>query len=84
MAAQKFEKGSEEWQMFMEFWQMCQTYYIPEETDEYWDGVMESGNNFLKKYKTPFANGLFWAFFNEMERKMKDGESPDKRAERDD
>ena len=72
MAAQRFEKGSEEWQMFMDFWQLCQKYYLPEETEEYWQSVIDDGNVFIKKYNTPFARGLFMAFHMEIERKMKD------------
>ena len=34
MAEVKFAKGSEEWQMFMDFWALCQKYWEPEETDE--------------------------------------------------
>lgn len=72
MAAQRFEKGSEEWQMFMDFWQLCQKYYVPEETEEYWQSVIDGGNAFIKKYNTSFARGLFMAFHMEIERKMKD------------
>lgn len=71
MAAQRFEKGSEEWQMFMDFWQLCQKYYVPEETEEYWQSVIDDGNTFIKKYNTSFARGLFMAFHMEIERKMK-------------
>lgn len=73
MAAQKFEKGSEEWKMFMEFWGFCQRYYLPDDSEEYWQGVISEGNRFLENHRTPFAKGLFWAFHNEMERKMKEG-----------
>lgn len=72
MAAQRFEKGSEEWQMFMDFWQLCQKYYVPEETEEYWQSVIDDGNAFIKKYNTSFARGLFMAFHMEIERKIKD------------
>lgn len=50
MASKKFNKGSEEWMMFMDFWNLCQKYWIVEDTDEYWEGVIRSANDFQKKY----------------------------------
>ena len=71
MAAQKFDKNSEEWIMFMDYWQLCQKYYIPENTEEYWENLREDGKLFVKKHRNSFARELFMAFHNEMERKVK-------------
>lgn len=35
MSAVKFSKGSEEWMMFTDFWQLCQKHWEVELTDEY-------------------------------------------------
>ena len=73
MAEVKFEKGSEEWEMFMDFWKMCQKHWIPDETEEYWIALADDINEFYKKHKTSFAKRLYWALHQEMEQKMKDG-----------
>lgn len=73
MASVKFAKGSEEWQMFMDYWTLCQKHWIPDETEEYWQGLIDDINVFYKKYNAPFAKGLYQALHDELERKMKDG-----------
>ena len=35
MASVKFSKGSEEWQMFIDYWNLCQKHWQVESTDEY-------------------------------------------------
>ena len=40
MAEVKFAKGSEEWQMFMDYWALCQKCWEPEETDEWWEEAL--------------------------------------------
>ena len=72
MAEVKFEKGSKEWDMFMDFWKMCQKHWIPDETEEYWIALSNDINDFYKKHKTSFAKRLYWALHQEMEQKMKD------------
>ena len=44
MASAKFNKGSEEWMMFTDFWNLCQKYWIVENTDEYWDSLVDCTN----------------------------------------
>lgn len=51
MASKRFEKGSEEWSMFREYWALCQQLWQPEGNDEYWEQVIYSTNEFYKKYK---------------------------------
>lgn len=68
MAEVKFAKGSEEWQMFMDFWALCQKYWEPEESDEWWDETLHEIDAFAKKYgSTVFARGLCMALINEQE-----------------
>ena len=33
----KFQKGSEMWSMFVEYWDLVQKYWNVEDVDEYWD-----------------------------------------------
>lgn len=72
MAEQKFTKGSEEWMMFNDFWKLCQSFWIPEDTDEYWGGLHDALTTFGNKYGR-FAKKLSLAYMNEMERKFNDG-----------
>ena len=59
MASVKFQKGSEEWMMFMEFWGLCQKYWIPEQNDEWWDEALREMDLFAKKYgSTVFVRKL--------------------------
>ena len=68
MASKKFNKGSEEWMMFMDFWNLCQKYWIVEDTDEYWEGVIRSANDFQKKYNhILLSRRLALAFVDSME-----------------
>ena len=68
MAEVKFAKGSEEWQMFMDYWELCQKYWKPEKTDEWWDEVIREIDNFAKKYgSTVFVRGLCMSLINKLE-----------------
>lgn len=68
MASVKFSKGSEEWQMFMDFWTLCQKYWEPEKSDEWWDEALREIDSFAKKYgSTIFVRGLCMALVNHLE-----------------
>lgn len=68
MAEVKFARGSEEWQMFMDFWALCQKYWEPERSDAWWDEALKEIDNFAKKYgSTVFIRGLCMALVNELE-----------------
>ena len=72
MASVKFQKGSEEWAMFNEYWSLVQKYYIPEDTDQYWDDVIADMNRFAKKYASvPLARKITMAFMQTLEDKYK-------------
>lgn len=51
MASAKIEKGSEEWQVFMDYWQFIQKYYAPDNNDSWWDEVVKAGESLINKYK---------------------------------
>ena len=72
MASAKFNKGSEEWMMFTDFWNLCQKYWITEDTDEYWKEVLSSSNEFYEKYKSiPRCVNLVIAFLDSQEEKSR-------------
>lgn len=47
----RFEKGSEEWQFFMDYWRFCQKYYIAETGDTWLQEAIDAGSDLAKKYK---------------------------------
>lgn len=65
----KFAKGSSEWMMFMDYWALCQKYWEPEESDSYWENLIDATDDFYKKYSTEFAKALALSLVNEAERK---------------
>lgn len=70
MAAKKFEKGSAEWNMFMDFWALCQKHWIPERNEEFWEIFIEDTMIFYEKHHTPFARSLYMSLYTEVERKI--------------
>lgn len=52
-----FEKGGAEQKMFREFYEIAQDYFIPEETDEYWDSYIARMHEFINN-NIPFARNL--------------------------
>lgn len=72
MAAKKFLKGSEEWMMFMDFWKLCQDYWEPENSQEYWKNMSESVVSFGNKYQSiPLARIIAMGFMDSVEFKAK-------------
>ena len=87
MASVKFQKGSKEWDMFRDYWNLCQKFWIPEDREEYWKLVLKESIEFKKKYESlPLANEirlvllehLFREFRNK--KKEKKGEANDERT----
>ena len=58
MASKKFEKGSEEWMMFQDFYALTQELWISDNTREYFDCVAEKIQAFAEKYNHRFATEL--------------------------
>ena len=69
MSAVKFNKGSEEWMMFTDFWQLCQKNWEVELTDEYWEKLIrKDATDFEIKYKSiPLARNIIKAFLDTQE-----------------
>ena len=51
MASKKFDKNSEEFKFFGEFWKWTQAHYIPEDSDEWWKETVESASEICNRYK---------------------------------
>ena len=59
MASVKFQKGSKEWNMFRDYWNLCQKFWIPEDSEDYWNLVLKESIEFKKKYESlPLANEI--------------------------
>lgn len=70
MAEQKFVKGTDEYDMFNDFWKLCQRFWIPENKPEYWQKLHDAAVSFGNTHGT-FAKTLALAYISEMERKLK-------------
>lgn len=71
MAEQRFVKGTEEYVMFNDFWKLCQSFWIPEDTDEWREELHVALEDFSKH--GAFAEKLIVAFLFEVDRKYKEG-----------
>lgn len=74
MASKAFSKDTKEREMFVEFWEMCQKYWIPEDSDEYWQTIIKATDDFVEKYKDvhPIVSEMACAFVSGMEKKYKE------------
>ena len=71
MAAVKFNKDSKEWQMFTDFWKICQKYWEVEITDGYWEGLVGEMRDFYNKYKDiELAKEMIMGFKDVQERAL--------------
>lgn len=69
MASKKFDKNSSEWNMFVDFWALCQKYWVFEPLESYIDEAFKETNNFCNKYNTEFATDLAIVLMNHIDRK---------------
>ena len=68
MASAKFQKGSEEFMLFQDFWKLCQKHWIVEDSDQYWMELGKDANSFVEKYgNLRFAEVMALAFMNAKE-----------------
>lgn len=74
MASKAFSKDTKEREMFVEFWEMCQKYWISEDSDEYWQSIIKVTDDFVEKYKDvhPIVPEMACAFVCGMEKKYKE------------
>lgn len=67
----KFSKGSEEWQLFMDFWALTQDVWGIEDREKYWEDVRGAVEAFASKYG-PFGVGLGAALLTELKRRSEE------------
>lgn len=72
MAGKKFEKGSEEFRFFGEFWQMVQKYYLPDNSGEYWTPLLTDAAMLGKKYDGLFFKCIIQGFLDYAEKASKE------------
>lgn len=72
MSAIKLQKGTEEFEMFRDYWKMLEENWGVEDSEVYWTKVIEDTDTFYRKYETEFSKELALALINELERKAKD------------
>ncbi len=57
------EKESKEWQMFGDYFKLCKKYWEVKDTDQYWEDLINSVNEFYNKYKDiPLSESIALAF----------------------
>lgn len=68
-----FAKESAEMVMFREFYNIIQKYWIPEDTESYWQGLIDDSNAFIEKFRhtCPLSRKLIVAFNNQQEEVMR-------------
>lgn len=71
MGKVKLLKGSEEFEMFQDFWKLLQENWQIEDNDAYWQKVIADSGAFYNRYETPFAKELSIAYMSELERRAK-------------
>lgn len=72
MAGKKFEKGSEEFRFFGEFWKMAQKHYLPDGSDDYWDQLLTDAAMLGKKYNGLFFKCIIQGFLDYAEKASKE------------
>lgn len=73
MAEFRFQKGTEEWLMFMDYWNLCQKHWVVEKVDDYWEQLIKDANEFIAKYDTiKLAKNLALALVNTQEQILKE------------
>ena len=61
----RFEKGSLEFQMFGEYYKLCQKHWINDNTQEYYDSLVEDCEAFAKRFSgSPMAKHMALALLD--------------------
>ena len=81
MKNNKFSKNSIEWRMFGDIYQLVERYWIPEDSDEYWQAVVDSIDKISDKYNETsaqlFVNMFLSTFTAYLETKLKEENNED-------
>lgn len=72
---QEFKKGSLERAFFSEFYELCEKYWVPEDSDDYWRSMIRDTEALNEKYKElqPLSKEIIVGFVCGLTAK-KDGE----------
>lgn len=67
-----FDKNGVERKMFADFYKMCEEYWTPDGSDDYWNAVVKASDEFNDKYKDlhPMVFQLTLAFIKGLEDKL--------------
>ena len=80
MASKKLPRGTPEFEMFGEFYNLVQEFYEVENTDEYWDGLIDKIGKLLDKYgRDNLARYLCRGFADYQEHKLNERRKTDGR-----
>ncbi len=75
MASKKFEKGSEEWMFFNDYYKFRQKYYEADDGEEWFAGMMKAGESLIEKYAqtsiAKYVQSLIFSHFEDVERRWK-------------
>ena len=68
-----FSKDSAEMLMFRDSYNIIQQYWVPENTEEYWQGLIDESNAFIERFRhtCPLSRKLIVAFNNQQEEVMR-------------
>ena len=69
-----FEKGSDEWDLFTEFFNISKKYWIPDmnDPDGYWDGFIHDVSALYNKKYQPFGRAIARVLADHLEQKYKE------------
>lgn len=63
----KLTKADADFQMFSDYYKIYQDFYVPEDNDSYWQGLVRAVDEFYEKYKTKLAKDLAIAYLDSRE-----------------
>ena len=76
---QTFEKGSIEQRAFADLWRLYQEYWIPEDSESYWERYISDSNSIFYTYnKHPLIRDAIDSFTNYLEAKLKEEKKNEK------
>ena len=75
MASKKFEKGSEEWQFFNDYYKFRQQYYEADNEEQWFEEMVHVGEEIIEKYQnteiSKFVQSLVFSHFEDVEMRWK-------------
>ena len=75
MASKKFEKGSEEWQFFNDYYKFRQQYYEADNGEQWFEEMVRVGEEIIEKYHNTeiakFVQSLVFSHFEDVEMRWK-------------